>query len=176
MSNTKIKTAKKTFSQGLFSSFIFLCFRWLVNASTRSPNQHFPGIENSALTKKENQIKSLPLSQSAKSRKKKETNLAVVMNEGHNDLVISQRQSWRNMLISLLGIAAWHSFLASIAKPLLKYIHLIPIICISGQENKTNNWPWMCATTTDRPNYMKQHVSISLSQSTSQHTTLVAVL
>jgi hypothetical protein len=57
--------------------------------------QHFPGIENSALTKRKS-IQISP-SQSAKSRKtknKKKTRIySRLMNEGHNDLVIFQRQS-----------------------------------------------------------------------------------
>ena len=126
--NSKIKTAKKTFSQGLFLLLFSLCFRLLVNASTRSPNTSL--VLKIQPWLKENQFKSLP-SQSAKSRKNKKQKKTRIysrlMNEGHNDLVISQRQSWRNMLISLLCTASLLQL-----RNLFSSTHLIPMICISG--------------------------------------------
>jgi hypothetical protein len=58
--------------------------------------QHFPGIENSALTKRKSiQISPFAKCKVAKKQKtKKKTRIySRLMNEGHNDLVISQRQS-----------------------------------------------------------------------------------
>ena len=80
----------------------------------------------------------------------------------------------------------WHSFLASIAKPPLKYTFDSNDLHFQDKKpkknkkktkkNKQQQLAVNVCTTTDRPNYMKQHVSISLSQSTSQQTTLRAEL
>ena len=184
MSKTENKNdqKKKNIFSRTFTSFIFLCFRWLVNQIA----QHFP-IENSALTIKKIDS-NLPLTKCKVAKTKRKNESSRLMNEGHK-----QRFGWffstpatMTQYVNISTRHRWHSFLASIAKPPLKYTFDSNDLHFQDKKpkknkkktkkNKQQQLAVNVCTTTDRPNYMKQHVSISLSQSTSQQTTLRAEL